>query len=257
MSDILARYGPHFLYTYTVVMGLGLAAALGLSAVLARRVAATGWIDGALAAAAGALLGGRVVFVRLNAAYFAENPAETWQLWLGGLNVHGALLGGLVGLALWARLTRRPLAAYAGLFAPGLALLAAAGWAACHFEGCAYGRPPDPDLPRALNFLTGHLPDDLGVFAARYRTQPAGMVGSLAVLALSLAAFGRVRPGLLFWGALGGLSLVRVVVAFGRGDATPPAAGWRLDLLIDAGLVAVSLAAGFVPVITGRRMVRG
>lgn len=254
MSDILARYGPLFLYTYTVVMGLGLVVALGLSAVLARRVALAGWLDGALAAAVGALLGGRAVFVWLNAAYFAENPAEAWQLWLGGLNYYGALLGGMAGLALWARLSRRPLAAYAGLLAPGLALLAAAGWTACRFEGCAYGRPPAADLPPALNFLVGNLPDDLGVFAARYRTQLAGMLGSLVVFALSLAAFGRVRPGLLFWGTLGGLSLVRVVVALGRGDAALMVGAWRLDLLMDLAILAASLLAGVVLLIdNGRR----
>ena len=40
-----------------------------------------GWLDGALAAGCGALLGGRAVYVWLNATYFAENPAEAWQLW--------------------------------------------------------------------------------------------------------------------------------------------------------------------------------
>lgn len=254
MSDILARYGPFFLYSYSVILGLGLLLALGLSAVLARRAGLAGWLDGALAAAAGALLGGRVVFVWLNAAYFAENPAEAWQLWLGGLNYHGALLGGLMGLALWSRLTRRPLAAYAGLFAPGLALLAAAGWAACHVEGCAYGRPPAAGLPQALNVLVGNLPDDLGVFAARYRTQLAGLIGSLIVFALTLRAFGRTGPGLLFWGTLGGLSLVRLVVASGRDDAALLVGVWRLDLLVDLALLAASLlAAAMLLIGSGRR----
>lgn len=253
MFDILARYGPYFLYSYTVILGLGLATALGLTAVLARRVALGGWIDGALAAAAGALLGGRAVFVWLNAVYFAENPAEAWQLWLGGLNYHGALIGGLVAMAVWARLTNRPLGRYAGLFAPGLALLAAAGWAACHFEGCAYGRPPDPDLPQTLYFLAGHLPDELGVFAARYRTQLFGALGSLVVFVVALRAFGRARPAALFWGVLGGLSLVRAAVALGRGDPAPVVGGWRLDALVDLSLAAVSLLALMVYWLTRRR----
>src|SRR5690606_34835067 len=142
--------------------------------------------------AAGALLAGRVAFVRLNAAYFAENPFEAWQVWLGGLNYHGALLGGLAGLWLWARITRRPFYRYAGLLATGIALLSAFGWAACRFEGCAYG------LPAPLGLLTADLPDNLGVFAVRYRTQLFGFLGSLAVFALSLWAFRRARPVLLF-----------------------------------------------------------
>lgn len=235
MSDILARYGPYFLYTYTAILGLGVVAALGVAAVLARRAGVRHWLDGALAAAAGALLAGRAVFIRLNAVYFAENPFEAWQLWLGGLNYHGALFGGLVALWLWARLTHRPFYIYAGLFAPGLALLAAFGWAACRFEGCAYG------LPAAPGFLSVDLPDNLGVFAVRYQTQLAGVVGSLAVFAFSLAASGRARPALLFWSTLAGLSLVRVVVALGRGDPAPVVGGWRLDLLVDVGLLVASL----------------
>lgn len=240
MPDILARYGPYFLYAYTVALGLGVVLALVTTAALARREPVAGWFDGALAAAAGALLLGRVVFVRLNAAYFAENPFEAWQIWLGGLNAHGALLGGLAGLWLWARLTRRPFYPYAGLLAPGLALLAASGWAACRFEGCAYGLPAAPGL------FAADLPDNLGVMAVRYRTQLAGAIGSLVVFGLSLWGFGRVRPALLFWGTLAGLSAVRVVVALGRGDPAPVVAGLRLDLLVDLVILATSLAGVFL-----------
>lgn len=243
---ILARYGPFFLYAYTVVLGLGLLAALGVSAALARAWAGEhndDWLDGALAAAAGAFIGGRILFVWLHRDYFAENPGESWQLWLGGLSYHGALFGGMVGLALWARVTGRPLGRYAGLLAPGLALLTVSGWLACGVQGCAYGRPPGSELPAALRILAGYQADDLGVFATRYRTQLAGALGSLVVFALSLAAFRRTRPGVLFWTVLGGLSLVRAVVALGRGDAVPMVAGWRLDLLVDGTLTALSFIA--------------
>ncbi|MBP6786501.1 MAG: prolipoprotein diacylglyceryl transferase [Candidatus Promineofilum sp.] len=249
--DILARYGPYFLYTYTVVLGLGVVLALGLTAVSARREPAAAWLDGAGVAAIGALLLGRVVFVWLNAEYFAENPAEAWQLQRGGLNYHGALLGGLAALWLWARLTGRPFYRYAGLFAPGLALLAAFGWAACGFEGCAYGRPA------SVGLLAADLRDNLGVFAVRYRTQLFGALGSLLVIPLTLAASRRARPSLVFWGTLAGLSLVRVVVALGRGDPVPVVLGYRLDFLIDSGLAAISLLAMAALAVTGRRPQNG
>jgi phosphatidylglycerol:prolipoprotein diacylglycerol transferase len=189
-----------------------------------------------LAAGGGALLGGRAVYVWLNAAYFAENPAEAWQLWQGGLNYHGALLGGLAALWLWARLTRRPFWPTAGLFAPGLALLVAFGWAACAVEGCAYGRAAAPGL------LAGDLPDDRGVYALRYRTQIAGALGALLVFAAAWWAAGRVRPAALFWGALGGLALVHIVVALGRGDPSPVVLEARLDLGVELGLLAAAVA---------------
>lgn len=248
MPDILARYGPFFLYSYTVVLGAGAALALGLTAVLARRAGVRGWLDGLLFAAAVGLVIGRIVFVRLNAAYFAENPAEAWQFWLGGLNAHGLLLGGLAGFWLWHRLAGRSppgrIALQAGLLAPGLALLFAAAWAACGIEGCAYGRPAPPGP------LAASLPDDFGIYASRYRTQLFGALGSLAVFAVALVATlrrartsGDSKPLLVFWGTLAGLSLVQAAVAAGRGDPAPDVRAIRLDLLINAGLFFVSLLA--------------
>ena len=57
MPDILARYGPFFLYSYTVLLGTGAALALGLTALLARRAGMTGRVDGVLAAAAAFSMG--------------------------------------------------------------------------------------------------------------------------------------------------------------------------------------------------------
>ena len=270
MAPIWGRYGPFFLYGYSVVLGLGVLAALGVTALLARRrgplppiplpvggvrvgsaadegvsgplpnplpvgEGTSGWLDGALAAGGGALLGGRAVFVWLNAAYFAENPAEAGQLWLGGLNYHGALLGGLAALWLWARLSGRPFRRYAGLLAPGLALLVAFGWAACAVEGCAYGRAAAPGL------WAGDLPDDAGVYALRYRTQLAGALGALLVFAGACWAAGRVRPATLFWATLSGLALVHGVVALGRGDPSPVVLGMGLVLWAEMGLLVMSI----------------
>ena len=72
MAPIWGRYGPFFLYGYSVVLGLGILAALAVTAWRARRDSTLpnplpegegsgGWLDGALATAAGALLGGRAV----------------------------------------------------------------------------------------------------------------------------------------------------------------------------------------------------
>lgn len=250
MAPIWGRYGPFFLYGYSVVLGLGVMAALAVTAWRARRKdtlpnplplgEGTGaWLDGALTAAGGALVGGRAVYVWLNTAYFAENPTETAQVWLGGLNYHGALVGGLAALWLWARLSGRPFLRHAALFAPGLALLVAFGWAACAVEGCAFGRAAPPGL------WAGDLPDDTGVFALRYRTQIGGVVGALAVFAVVWWAAARLRPAALVWTTLGGLAVVHIVVALGRGDPSRAVLGARLDFLMELGLLAVaSIAIG-------------
>lgn len=237
MWTILGRYGPFFLYTYTVVLGIGILLALWISAIIARRHKLERWLDGWLLAALAALVGGRLVFVWLNQAYFAENPAETWQVWRGGLNSHGALLSGLVVYWLWARITGRSFGLYAGTIAPGLAILVAAGWAACWFEGCAYGREALPGL------LAANLPDDYGVYASRYQTQLAGTFLALIGLAVALWLARHYNPPVVFWGTIGLLALSHGGLALFRGDPASLLGRVRLDFVTDMVIFVISVCA--------------
>lgn len=239
MWPILGRYGPFFLYSYTVVLSLGVLLALMVTLSLARRHKMDGWLDGWLLAGIAAIAVGRLAFVMLNETYFAENPAETWQVWRGGLNVHGVLLSGLLVYWLWARVTGRPFGQYAGLIAPGLALLAAAGWAACWFEGCAYGTEATPA------WSTADLPDDFGVYASRYQTQLAGILVSLVIFAAAWWTARRNRLPVIFWSTLGLLALSHAGIALFRGDPAPVIGGLRLDLVLDL-VVAVAGAVVFL-----------
>lgn len=236
MHPILLRYGALILYTYTAALGLGILAGLALTAQLARGQPVLRWIDGWLWALAAALVGGRVGFVLLEWSYFQTHPVAAWQLWRGGLAYHGALVAGFLGLWTWARWQKRPFAPYAALFAPALALISAAGWAACYFEGCAYGRET------TLGLLAANLPDVFGVFAVRYQTQLLGLVGSLAILGLALwLGRRRGRDSRNLWNTLGALSLLRLPISLLRGDPFPTLGALRLDTLLDGLLVLTCL----------------
>jgi phosphatidylglycerol---prolipoprotein diacylglyceryl transferase len=241
MHPILARDGPFFIYSYTVVMGLGIAASLGLTVWLNRRSGreTAFWLDGLLVAAVVAIGGGRVGYVWSSWSYFQQHPAEIGLVWQGGLSYHGALLAGLLALWVWSRRQHRPFAALSGLLAPALCLLSSFGWLACWLEGCAYGRET------VLGFLAGDLPDSFGVFAVRYQTQWLGFVWSLLLFSIILLLWHRFHPapGRLFWLALLGLSLGRLLITFLRGDPVLMMGQFRLDTLLDGGLVLLSLAA--------------
>jgi prolipoprotein diacylglyceryltransferase len=234
MMPILGRYGPNFLYSFTVVLGVGVVLALGVTALLARRHNLPRWQDGVLLAGIAAVIAGRYVFVRLNGAYFAENPTEVWQVWLGGLNALGALLGGLLAYWLWAWFSGRPSGEYAGLIAPGLALLFGFAWAACWFEGCGYGAVVSPGI------FSAALPDSFGVYAVRYQTQMAGVILSFVIFLFSWWAAHRYRLEVVFWATLGCLALANSILALGRGDPTLLVGIWRLDFLTYAVLAVVS-----------------
>jgi prolipoprotein diacylglyceryltransferase len=241
MSPIVGRYGPFFLYAYTVVLGVGLVASLGVVGWRAqRRPALAGWMDGLLVAAGLGLVAGRAAFVSLNWNYYRLHLAEAALPWQGGLSYHGVLLGGAAGLWLWWRRQRPPrpsLASYGALLAPGLALMSYFGWVACWHEGCAYGRET------MIGWLAADLPDTFGVYGLRYQSQLLGATAALGVWLLALLLENRIGPGRLLWLVLLLLSLSRAAVSFVRGDAAPLLGPLRLDALLDLGVTGVALVA--------------
>jgi prolipoprotein diacylglyceryltransferase len=191
------------------------------------------------------LIGGRALFAAVNWDYFQIHPAEIWQ-WRQGISYYGALAGGLAAFCLWARLwarwAKRDWAAYADLYAPGLALAALFVWLACLLDGTAYGRET------IISLWSADLPDKLGVSAVRYQTQLMGAVWSLLWAGVVWGWRGRLRGGRLFWLALAGVTMGRLLVSFLRGDSAPmlgvPMLGeWRLDALADgAALLLIAFA---------------
>jgi len=243
MYPILGRYGRFFLYSYTVMIGLGIMAGFALTAWRARRARAgdnwlAGSLDGLLVALVGGLVGGRIAFIGVHWHYFQQRPAEAWQIWQGGLSYHGALLAGLLALWIWWAIDGRQqesFSAYAALFAPGLALGSAFGWLACWLEGCAYGRET------TLALWSATLPDHFGVFAVRYQTQLLGLGFSLTVFLLVIARHRHWQSGRLFWFTLFGLSCGRLLVTLWRGDDVPTISTIRLDTFLEATLAFMSL----------------
>ena len=237
MHPILGRYGPFFLYSYTVVMAIGLAVGVGLTAWLERRDGGKrpGWIDGLIIALFAGLIGGRAGFVLGNWTYFSEETGQIGLVWQGGLSYHGALLAGLLGLLAWTVWRGRAFGQDAGLLAPALVLVSAFGWLACWFEGCAFGRET------TFGPLAADLPDSYGVFGLRYQTQVLGLVLCLLIFPAVLILRGRLRPGLLFGLTLIGLSAGRMVVTLFRGDEIPMLGPVRWDTVLDGAMALMVL----------------
>ena len=258
MHPILTRYGSFLYFTYTAVMGLGLALALGLAAFEGGRQTSesgsgegglsrptvrglwsvsAGWLDGVIIALLTALVAGRGVFVAANWDYYVDNLDETWLLWQGGISYHGAVGAGFLVLWLWSRWRGVSFERLGGMLAMPMVVWTAFGWLACLLEGCAYGRET------FIGPLSADLPDSFGVYAVRYQTQLMGLLFSFLALVVLLWTRRHLRPGTLFWFAVLLLSASRTVVDTFRGDAMPLIAGLRVDLLLDSGLALIALAA--------------
>ena len=235
MYPIFGRYGPFFLYGYSVALGLGLIVSLGLTAWLARDKSQPCWIDGLLLSLLAGVGGGRLGFVLGQWGYFRQRPSEIGDIWQGGLSYHGALMAGLLALGLWCRWRKRPFYQYAALLAPSLTLLHLFGWLACWLEGCAYGREAVLDGRIWTRWLTADLPDTFGVFGLRYQTQMGGMVLSFLLFLGVWWGYGRWPPSRLFWFNLLALSTIHTFLHFGRGDVT------NINLALNAALALLSL----------------
>lgn len=249
MHPILTRYGPFFLFTFTVIMGLGILMGVGLTAALVRRNRQVGssWLDAILILLVAGMVGGRVVFVITNWTYYQENMDEIGLVWRGGLSYHGALLAGILALGIWSLGRDRSFGYYAGLLAPAIALVSAFGWLACWFEGCAFGQET------VIGPLAADLPDSFGVFGLRYQTQLMGLILSILTFVLIIVARRWLRPVMLFLLTLLLLSAGRGVVSLFRGDAIPMIGQYRLDTLVDGGLIFLSLVA--IVLITIRKQI--
>ena len=234
MIPILTRFGSSFLFSFTVVLGCGIILGFALTYWLADEQRPQWW-DGWLVIMICAWLGGRLTFIGVNWAYYGQQPSEIWQLWQVGQTYHGALLAGMGGLWGWCWWRKRRFYPYAALFAPAFALVMAFGWAACWFDGCAYG------AETTLGPFAADLPDEFGVFALRYQTQLLGLFLSGGVLTAVLLLRKRLVSPILFLLTLCGLSLIHLGLTLLRGDSVPLVSNLRIDTLLNLLLVLISL----------------
>jgi len=140
--------GPITFYYY----GLILAVAILVAYVYARKRAAkhgvpVGLIDSSLLfVTALGVIGARLYYVAFSWSQFSDNPREILNIQGGGLAIHGALIGGAVGLVLvwlWYRRRAQTLrfSSLLDVFAPVLPLAQAIGRVANYVNQEAFGNP--------------------------------------------------------------------------------------------------------------------
>ncbi len=250
MYPVLFRVSGYPIYSYTLLLDLGLLLGLLVAWWQARRLDALSdpgaVVDSAFWGVIGGVLGGRAGYVLAQGEYFAYHPEEMWQVWRGGLSWHGAFLGGALTLLAWHTLRnwltprprdggpRRlppPLLALTDALAPGLALGAIFDWIGCFLSGVGHGVV-------SYGPLTYDLPDLYGVQARRFATQPVGAVWSAIVFGLLLLSGRRSRRGFNTFAYLFLTFGGDLLLGFTRADETLYLGLWRAGQVVDAVLAA-------------------
>lgn len=243
-------FGPLTTDTFTLLVGLGVVLSVALAAWgYARRAEPHPGraVDAYLLALIFGLVGARIVHVALHWDYFSANTGEISRLAAGGLDPYGAVVAGLFGLWLGARLRGARFITLLDSLAPALPLIAFMAWWGCAANHCAYGTEVD-NLAYYPSWLVWEERDVYNIILPRYAVQPLGMVASAALLITLPGLFRLARrslPGSRFALALALLALSGFVLGFLRGDAMPVYVGLRaeqwLALVTASGASAAAL----------------
>jgi phosphatidylglycerol:prolipoprotein diacylglycerol transferase len=161
-SPLIFEVGPFALRYYGLCIAIGVAVATWLTA---RELARKGY-DGALALDALffvvplGLIGARIYHVITDYDLYDGNPHSffpgVFEIWNGGLGIYGAVIGGFLGLLLFARLRGINPLVFADAAAPGLILAQAIGRWGNYFNQELFGRPSS--LPWTIEIAPENRP---------------------------------------------------------------------------------------------------
>ena len=100
------------------------------------------------------IAGARLYYVIFNWDYFGSHVGEIWQLWEGGLAIHGGVILGILTIWIYSKKQGIRLARILDIFAPSLLLAQAIGRWGNFFNSEAYG------VATTLKHLKSlHIPD--------------------------------------------------------------------------------------------------
>ena len=206
--------------------------------------------DSALYVVLAGLLGARLFHVLDHwPDEYAANPVRALYIWEGGLAIWGAVIGGVIAVAIlaWRRGWRLP--ALLDAAAPGLVLAQAIGRLACVITGDAMGKPTTGPFGFAYTSPNAMVPQ-LGVY---YAPMPVyELVANLGIFALLWWLRKRNWPdGLLFLVYLSLYSLMRFSLAF-TSSYQIIAFGLTQSQII--ALIALAVAIPLVVLVQRRRM---
>ncbi len=192
------------------------------------------FLDVALVVFIAAWIGARAYHVLLNWDYYAARPDEIAQYGLGGMAMRGAFILGAIACVVYARVRHVSVWHFADASALGLSLGQAMGWIGALIQGANYGVISDSRL--ALD-----LPDLYGLLQPRFPVQHFAIAFfALLFVGLLILSQRQPRPGDLFRAYLLLASIAQFLLGTQRGDETMRIGVWRVDQLVDAGLMLVA-----------------
>ena len=163
--------GPFALRYYGLCIALGIIVATWLTGRELDRKGYDGTLalDSLLFIVPPGFIGARAYHVITDYDLYADDPFPgVFAVWNGGLGIYGGVVGGFIGLLIFARLRGISPLAFADATAPGLVLAQAIGRWGNYFNQELFGRPSD--LPWAIRIAPENRPAEFTDTAAFHPT---------------------------------------------------------------------------------------
>ncbi len=256
-SPIFWQFGPLVIRYYGIIISLAIVAAVLLAIRLKPRhgFSTDDLLDLVFYVIIFGVIGARAYeVVILEPRYFFSHPAEMLMIWHGGLAIHGAIIGGLLTLAVWCRLKRQNFWRWTDLAAVVLPLAQAIGRWGNYFNQEVFGRPtslawgiPIEVANRPLQYVNQSYfhPTflyesvlDLLLFVILFSIYRASSKKNMGSFMLFRMTFGSGQYLGLY---LVGYGLIRFLLEFMRSDQTAMLLGHRWPQIFSLLLIIVGL----------------
>jgi phosphatidylglycerol:prolipoprotein diacylglycerol transferase len=184
----------------------------------------------------------------LTTQYYLENPLQMLAIWNGGLGIYGGIIGGIIGIWLYARRHKQPLLRWLDLVAPSMAIGQAIGRWGNFVNQELYGAPSD--LPWAIyiapiNRLSGYA--EFERFHPLFLYESLWMLGTaLILIGLARRFHAQGRHGDLTLLYIISYAVIRFLLDFLRLDSHGIQGIPALTTAQIISLVAMSVAAGLL-----------
>ena len=253
MNELIIPFSIGSLPVTAFALCLTLGALLGSAVTVARgprRLGLDASLSLCLATIPCAVIGARLLYLLTNLQYIQIDLnyplfAFLWRLWEGGYTLYGAVLGGMAGIWLCARLLHKPFAVLIDLASPGAALALAFARLGEFFTSQGLGKIVDAE---SLQFFPLAVPDTWGDWVMPVFFYEAVAAAIIAIVAWQLLRRGAPAAEV----AIVLLGLTQVILESWRMDEFIRFGFVRFNQIVSAVLMAAVLALRIVRAVRAR-----
>lgn len=243
MRVILFEVGGLSIRSYGVIVGLAVLLAIGVAYYLARGTNYQKHIlNLVFYVIFSAIIGARIWHVFFfQWGYYSKHLVEIFAIWNGGISIQGALIGGFIAAAYYARKEKISFWGLADILAPAIIFGQAVGRIACFLNGDAFGAPTGTGF--------GIVYPEGTIAFERYGSVPLwpaeiweGQFDLIVFGILLVMKNIKLPKGGLFLSYNIMYALVRFSMEFLRGDSPRYALGWTAGQWTSMSILVISLS---------------